>query len=103
MSKAKKTKQKDNNLVHTVRHGGAIGANIFRGNTPDGHTYLYFVLSRSWMSQTGNRKGYSDRFYSRNAQELAAVVAEAAQWIESHPEAADGDVVANDQNLQAAA
>ena len=60
MSKPKKT-QASSNYVTTIREG-AIAANIFRGNTPDGHTYLYFELSRSWKAQSGNREGYSKKF-----------------------------------------
>ena len=41
MSKPKKS-QPSSNYVMTIREG-AIGANIFRGNTADGHTYLYLL------------------------------------------------------------
>ena len=44
MSKTKKSPA-TSNYVQTIREG-AIGANIFRGTTPDGHTYLYFEISR---------------------------------------------------------
>ena len=90
MSKVKKS-QASSNYVKTVREG-AIGANIFRGNTADGHTYLYFELSRSWKAQSGNREGYSKKFYDRNEQALMNVVKQACQWIEQHPEAADGPI-----------
>ncbi len=88
MSKPKKN-QASSNYITTLRDG-AIAANIFRGNTPDGFTYLYFELSRSWKAQSTNREGYSKKFYDRNAEALQRVSAMAAQWIKEHPEAADG-------------
>ena len=101
MSKSKKT-QASSNYVKTIRDG-AIAANIFRGNTADGHTYLYFELSRSWKAQTGNREGYSKKFYDRNAEALCRVIMQAASWIQQHPEAADGPVADSASELQAAA
>jgi hypothetical protein len=87
MSKSKKN-QASSNYVTTIREG-AIGANIFRGNTADGHTYLYFEISRAWKSQTSDRQGYSKKFYDRNQVALVNVVNRAAQWLQEHPEAAD--------------
>ena len=88
MSKSK-TSPAASNSVPTVRDG-AIAANIFRGTTPDGFTYLYFELSRSWKAQSTNRQGYSKKFYDRNAEALQHVIEMAAQWIKEHPEAVDG-------------
>ena len=88
MSKSKKDSINSSNYVMTIREG-AIAANIFRGVTPDGHAYLYYSLSRSWKSANGNRKGYSDRFYERNADALQSVVNKACQWIQENPQAAD--------------
>ena len=88
MSKPKKN-QASSNYVTTIREG-AIAANIFRGNTPDGHTYLYFELSRSWKALSGNREGYSKKFYERNVDAICSVATQAARWIEENPEAADG-------------
>ena len=87
MSKTKKSPA-TSNYVQTIREG-AIAANIFRGTTPDGHTYLYFEISRSWKSQASDRQGYSKKFYDRNQVALVNVVNRAAQWIQEHPEAAD--------------
>ena len=102
MSKNKKS-QASSNYVKTIRDG-AVAANIFRSNTPDGHCYLYFEISRAWKSQSSNREGYSKKFYERNQQALVNVVNQACQWIKEHPEAADGPVVeAKDASLQAAA
>ena len=91
MAKSKKDSVKSENYITTIRDG-AIAANIFRGLTPDGHAYLYFSLSRSWKSPNGNREGYSDRFYARNAEAIQSVVAKASEWIEGNPHAADADV-----------
>lgn len=88
MASSSKNAEKSGNYVTTIRDG-AIAANIFRGVTPDGHAYLYFSLSRSWKSSTGNREGYSDRFYVRNGEAIQKVVAKASQWIEKNPHAAD--------------
>ena len=101
MSKPKKS-QPSSNYVMTIREG-AIGANIFRGNTADGHTYLYFELSRSWKTQTGTREGYSKKFYDRNAEALQRVIADAAAWIKQNPQAADGPVSESPAGLQAVA
>ena len=102
-SKASKSKnQASSNYVHTLRDG-AVAANIFRGSTPDGHTYLYFELSRSWKSQSSNREGYSKKFYERNHDALQNVVSLATEWIKKHPEAADGPAAASQKPLQVAA
>ena len=101
MSKPKKNPA-SSNYIDTVREG-AIAANIFRGNTPDGFTYLYFEISRSWKSQSGNRQGYSKKFYGRNAEAICTIAAEAARWIEAHPEAADGPLKDSPARLSAAA
>jgi hypothetical protein len=102
MSKAKKT-QASSNYVKTILDG-AVAASIFRGNTPDGHCYLYFEISRAWKSQSSNREGYSKKFYERNQSALVNVVNLASQWIKDHPEAADGPTVASkDTSLQAVA
>ena len=89
------------NYVDTIRDG-AMAANIFRGNS-NGHTYLYFELSRSWKSESGNRKGYSKKYYARNAKALCDVALKASRWIEEHPEAADGPVDESKTQLQTAA
>ena len=105
MSKTSNKNQAASKYVETVRdkEQGAIAANIFRGNTPDGFTYLYFEISRSWKSQAGNRDGYSKKFYSRNAEAIGRVAMEAAQWIEHNPHAADGPVDESPPRLSAAA
>jgi hypothetical protein len=87
MAKSKKNPKKSN-YVTTVREG-AVAANIFRGQTADGHAYLYFSLSRSWKSSSGGREGYSDRFYDRNEEALQHVVAKACAWMRENPQAAD--------------
>ncbi len=88
MSKPKK-QPAASNYVKTIREG-AIAASIFRGNTADGFTYLYFELSRSWKTQNGNREGYSKKFYDRNAEAICRVTMEAARWIQENPQVADG-------------
>ena len=93
MSKPKK-QAAASNYVTTIRdkEQAAIAANIFRGNTADGFTYLYFEPSRSWKTQNGAREGYSKKFYDRNAEALCRVITEAARWIQQNPQAADGPV-----------
>ena len=88
MTKKKKTASSQNYL-HTIREG-ASAANIFRGATPDGHTYLYYELSRSWKALSSNREGYSKKFYVRNEEDLMKVISRASRWIEQNPQAADG-------------
>ena len=74
MSKNRKSKA-PSNYITTIRDqtNKAIAANIFRGNTPDGHCYLYFEISRSWKAQSSNREGYSNRFYGRHAEAISRV------------------------------
>lgn len=91
MSKATKKQPASSNYIKTIREG-AIAANIFRGNTPDGFTYLYYELSRSWKAQSGKREGYSKKFYDRNDKALCSVIMQASKWIQDHPQAADGPV-----------
>ena len=98
MSKPKKN-QAASNYVTTIRDG-AIAANVFRGNTADGFTYLYFELSRAWKTQAGNREGYSKKFYDRNAEALKNVIDQAAEWIQAHPEAADGPIKETSSSTQ---
>ncbi len=50
-----------------------------------------------------NREGYSKKFYDRNVEALQRVIANAAAWIQEHPEAADGPVAESASELQAAA
>ena len=104
MSKTKK-KPASSNFVTTIRDedNKAIAANIFRGNTADGFTYLYFELSRSWKTQTGNREGYSKKFYDRNAEAMKRVIDGAADWISKNPEAADGPPAKPSHAMQNAA
>ena len=85
-----KKKSNQNGYLHTVRSElmPAIAANIFVGTGHDGHTYLYFKLSRSW--KTEKREGYSDKFYDRNAEALVEVIERACRWIGENPQTADG-------------
>ena len=93
MSKPKKNQAASNYYIETIREG-AIAANIFRGNTPDGFTYLYFRnQSSSWKSQVRQSKRIlGKKFYGRNAEAIGRVAMEAARWIDEHPQAADGPV-----------
>ena len=75
-------------LVNTIASGPVL-ADIYRGVTPDGHAYLYYVLSRAWRPQSGVRENYSNRFYERNEIQIVEVVREASEWIRENPLAAD--------------
>ena len=92
MPKQPKSKPKESNYVITLRSEicPAIAANVFRRSTPDGHLYLDFEISRAWKS--GNREGYSSRFYARNREGIKEVADLASDWIEKNPQAADGPV-----------
>ena len=89
-------KKKGSNYVITLRSElcPAIAAHVFRRSTPDGHTYLDFEVNRAWKS--GNRDGYSSRFYARNCDGIKEVADMAAEWIEKNPEAADGPLAPSD-------
>jgi len=81
-SNNKKTTSKSANErpVHIVRRG-AIAASIWQRQTQTGFAYHEFTLSRSWKSKSGDREGYSQNFFSRNAPELLEVIDQASQWI----------------------
>lgn len=66
--------------VQMVRRG-AIAASIWQRQTQTGFAYYEFTLSRSWKSKSGEREGYSQSFFTRNAADLATVVEGASQWI----------------------
>ncbi len=77
--KTKKTPKKQ--PTATVREG-AIGANIFCSQSPDGYQYHYFLMSRSWKSTAQGREGYSDRYFPRNAEGIGRVARLAAKKCE---------------------
>ena len=70
-----KRSAENSSLVHTIASGPVL-ADIYRGVTPDGHAYLYYVLSRAWRPQSGVRENYSNRFYERNEVQIVEVVRE---------------------------
>jgi hypothetical protein len=68
--------------VKTIRHG-AIAASIWKRQATSGFEYFDFTVSRSWKTTSTGKEGYSSSFFVRNADELQAVIQEAADWIES--------------------
>ena len=84
---------KESNYITTIRdeETKAVAANIFRGRSPDGVTYLYCELSRSFMTSTG-KKGYSKKLMGQHAQAVGRVAAKAKDWMEQNPQAADGNL-----------
>jgi len=68
--------------VKTIRHG-AIAASIWKRQATSGFEYFDFTVSRSWKTTATGKEGYSSSFFVRNADELQAVIQEAADWIES--------------------
>jgi len=89
----KKTKTTAERPVHIVRRG-AIAASIWQRQTQTGFAYHEFTLSRSWKSKSGDREGYSQNFFSRNAPELLEVIDQASQWIGEQEQAAAEAVTA---------
>jgi len=83
-----KRSAENSSLVHTIS-SGPILADIYRGVTPDGHAYLYYVPARAWRPQSGVRENYSNRFYERNELQIVEVIRKASEWIRQHPRAAD--------------
>ena len=83
-----KRSAENNCVVHTVTSGPVL-ADIYRGATPDGHAYLYYVLSRVWRPQSSVRENYSNRFYERNEMQIVEIARKAAEWIRQNPRAAD--------------
>ena len=71
--------------VHTIREG-AVGASIWRRQSPSGYAYYDFSLTRSWKSLSSGSPGYSKNFFARNEAELTAVIQKAAAWIASREE-----------------
>lgn len=64
-------------LVKTVRRG-AIAANIWKRQGPNGYVYYDYSLSRSWKSTASGREGYSSNFFAENEEALLAVIKEAS-------------------------
>ena len=79
---------KEESNVHTVTVGPIV-IDILRGATTDGHTYLYFQVSRAWQPAHGKKVNQSPRFYDRNEKDLLKAVQEASTWIRKNPQAAD--------------
>ena len=90
MSKPKKSKANPKNHLKHIRVG-SVAADIFRG-AQAGHSYLYFEISRAW--QSGTSENWSKKLYDRNEAQICAAVSKACQWMNEHPEAADGLVAA---------
>lgn len=80
-----KNRAKVHRPLHVIR-SGAIAASIWRRQTPTGFEYLDFSLSRSWKLKNGEREGYSQNFFEKHAETLAAVVQAAAEYIRSFQE-----------------
>ena len=68
--------------VKTIRHG-AIAASIWKRQATSGFEYFDFTVSRSWKTSSTGKEGYSSSFFARNAEDLHAVIQEAANWMES--------------------
>lgn len=71
--------------VHTIR-SGAVGASIWRRQSPAGYVYFDYSLTRSWKSLSSGNTGYSKNFFVRNQQELLQVIEQASHWIAQHEE-----------------
>ena len=74
--------------VHTIRQG-PVAASIWQRQSPSGYAYYDYSLTRCWKSMSSGNTGYSKNFFSRNQQELFAVIEKATQWIASHESPAD--------------
>jgi len=69
---------------------GAVAASVWQRQTGTGFAYYDFSLSRSWKSSASGREGYSTSFFPQNADALAEVIQQAADWIaEEMPEASE--------------
>ena len=68
-----------------VIRSGAIAASIWRRQTSTGFEYLDFSLSRSWKLKSGDREGYSQSFFDRNAEALTDVIRQARDFIAAQP------------------
>ena len=67
-----------------VCRNGAIAASIWPRQTATGFAYFDFSLSRSWKSSASGKEGYSTNFFPQNADALAEVIQQAADWISEH-------------------
>ena len=81
MEKKPNKKKGKAELVKTIRHG-AIAANIWQRQTQTGFPYFDYSLSRSWKSSTAGKEGYSQNYFTQNADQLLACVAAATKWIQ---------------------
>ena len=89
MTITKSKRSSDNHSVVQTITSGPVLADIYRGITPDGHAYLYYVLSRVWRPQSSVRENYSNRFYERNEPQILETARKASEWIRQNPCAAD--------------
>lgn len=69
--------------IHTIRVG-AVGASIWRRQSPAGYVYFDFSLSRSWKSLSSGNTGHSKNFFASNQQDLVRIIEQAARWISEH-------------------
>lgn len=69
--------------VHTIR-SGAVAASIWKRQSPSGYVYFDYSLARSFKSLSSGNTGYSKNFFSKNQEELASVIEQAARWIGEH-------------------
>ena len=69
--------------VHMIR-AGAVGASIWRRQSPAGYVYFDFSLTRSWKSLSSGNTGHSKNFFAKNQEELLKVIQQASQWIAEH-------------------
>ena len=98
MSKSNKSNPSKNHIKKFEE--GQVVALVFRGNIPDGSfPHLYYETGR--LRAPGKYQKLSPKLYSRDVEAQCKVARQAAEWIEEHPEAADGPV--QERSLQAAA
>ena len=90
------TPRANDKIVNSVE-AGSIVADVLRGTTSDGHTYLYYQVSRAWRPQNGTRRNYSARFYERNEKDHKRAIELASAWIRKNAEAADSGWTTSEQ------
>jgi len=84
------TPKRESHYLKTIRSKAcpAVAANIFRRKAPDGSLYLDFEISRAWKS--GEREGYSSRFFAQHCEGIIEAAENATAWIEQNAAFDDG-------------
>ena len=76
------TDQGNRSPVETVR-SGSIGASIWQETSQGGKEYYAITVSRSWKANDSDEYRYSNRYFSRNREDLHKAIDQACDRVEA--------------------